>query len=91
MRWLIVSATVLVTFMTTMVGEGNAADAMNAEFRTMSECLEGIKKNSKQSLQIVTDKPTEVSGFLSNGQGFACQKKESGTKGTYYHGWFMVK
>lgn len=89
-RW-VIPTLVSAVLIAAMVPQVNAADAMNAEFPTMSACLEGIKKNSKQSLQVVTDKPTEVSGFLSNGQGFACQKKESGTKGTYYHGWFMVK
>lgn len=89
-RW-IIPTLVSAALIAAMVPQGSAADAMNAESPTMSACLEGIKKNSKQSLQIVTDKPIEVSGFLSNGQGFACQKKESGTKGSYYHGWYMVK
>lgn len=68
-----------------------ADEAMNAEFRTMAACLSGIKKSSGQQLKVVTDKPDEVSGFLSNGKGFGCQKKESGTKGTYVEGWYMVK
>lgn len=90
MKWSIPSAAVLVAVTVAIVGEGNASEVMNAEFRTMNECLEGIRNRSKQSLK-VTDTPTEVSGFLSNGQGFACQKKETGTKGTYYHGWYTVK
>jgi len=73
------------------ISDGVAGQAMNAEFRTMSECLAGIRSSSGQSLKVVTDTPSEVSGFLSKGQGFACQRKESGTKGTYYHGWYTVE
>jgi hypothetical protein len=68
-----------------------ADSVMQAEFRSMAECLQKIKQSSGSDLKVVTDKPTQVSGFLSNGQGFACQKKESGTKGIYYEGWYMVK
>lgn len=62
-------------FVITTASQAYAVEAMNAEFRTMSQCLEGIKKSSGLSLKIITDKPTEVSGFLSDGQGFACEKK----------------
>ena len=68
----------------------NAGDMMKAEFRTMAECLSAIKSNSGQNLEVITDKPQEVSGFLSNGKGFGCSRKESGTKGVYFEGWFMV-
>ena len=67
-----------------------ASEVMSAQFRTMAACLSGIKTSSGQQLKFVTDKPHEVSGLLSNGKGFACQKKESGTKGTYFEGWYMV-
>ena len=71
-------------------GNENAGDMMKAEFRTMAECLSAIKSNSGQNLEVITDKPQEVSGFLSNGKGFGCSRKESGTKGVYFEGWFMV-
>lgn len=67
-----------------------AGDVMRAEFRTLDDCLAKIKKSSGQELQIVTDKPNEVSGFLANRKGFACQKKETGTKGTYFEGWYEL-
>jgi hypothetical protein len=73
------------------VGVSAATEVMNAEFRTLASCLQGIKKGSGQALKIVTDTPSEVSGFLANGQGFACERTESGTKGTYFRGWYMVK
>ena len=56
----------------------------------MAACLSGIEKSSGQKLQVVTDKPNDVSGFLSNGKGFGCRKRETGTKGTYFEGWYMV-
>lgn len=72
-------------------GDGKSKKAKNAEFRTLNQCLEGVKGSARSSLDIVTNRPDEVSGFLSNGEGFACQKKVSGTKGIYYHGWYGVK
>ncbi|MBT8085090.1 MAG: hypothetical protein KJN72_07695 [Woeseia sp.] len=68
----------------------HADNMMKAEFRTMAECLSAIKSNSGQNLEVITDKTHEVSGFLSNGKGFGCSRKESGTKGVYFEGWFMV-
>jgi len=66
--------------------------AMNAEFYTISECLEGIKKSSgSKTLKMITDKPNNVSGFLENGDGFGCKLTSSGTKGTYVKGWYMVR
>ncbi len=67
-----------------------ANEVMSAQFRTLASCLSGIEKSSGQKLKIITDKPHEVSGFLTNGKGFACQRKESGTKGTYFEGWYMI-
>ena len=69
----------------------NTTTAMSAEFYTMSECLEGIKRSSGFDLEVITDRPNEVSGFLSNGEGFGCKKKSTGTKGIYYEGWFLKR
>ncbi|MCO1335941.1 hypothetical protein MO867_16530 [Microbulbifer sp. OS29] len=69
----------------------HSKSVMNAEFRTLKACLSAIEKNGGGPLKIITDKPKEVSGFLANGEGFACERKVTGSKGTYYHGWFMVK
>ncbi|HGY1116626.1 TPA: hypothetical protein ACNUX9_003493 [Providencia rettgeri] len=68
----------------------SASDVMSADFKSMNDCLLGIQAASGKSLEIVTDKPNSVSGFLSNGKGFGCDRKESGTKGVYYNGWFFV-
>nr|AAK56383.1 hypothetical protein [bacterium] len=69
---------------------GYADQAMSAEFRSLDDCLSGIKESSGKELKIITNEPEEVSGFLSNGKGFGCQEKRSGTKGTYFEGWYMV-
>lgn len=69
---------------------GHASETRVAQFRSLAECLIGVEKSSGQKLKPVTDKPGEVSGFLSNGKAFSCQKKETGTKGTYFEGWYMV-
>lgn len=82
--WILIAASLFIA------ASSHANEVMSAQFRTMATCLSGIEKNSGQKLKVVTDKPHEVSGFLSNGKGFACQKKESGTKGIYFEGWYMV-
>lgn len=66
---------------------------MNAKFSSMSKCLKSIEKSSKTSLNIVTDKPEEVSGFLGDSRklGFACEIKETGTEGTFVNGWYMIE
>lgn len=81
----------LIIFSLIIPFQANAKNAQNAEFRTMKSCLSAIEENGGSPLNIITDKTKEVSGFLPNGEAFGCQKKSSGTKGTYYHGWFTVK
>ncbi|HBQ2114966.1 TPA: hypothetical protein L7M98_002765 [Klebsiella pneumoniae] len=63
---------------------------MKAEARTIPECLSLIENSSGQSLRIIRDTPDIVSGKLSNGKTFACERKVSGTKGTYYEAWYTV-
>jgi hypothetical protein len=84
-------AIIMLLFSASILPATAVADSvMKAEFSSLQNCLAAIKKNTGQKLEIVTDKPNEVSGFLSNKKGFACEKKVTGTKGTYYEGWFMV-
>jgi hypothetical protein len=75
---------------TTPAGKVKTKPVRSAEFQTMRSCLEGIKNSSGQTLDVIADKPTKVSGFLSNGEGFACELKSTGTRGTYYHGWYFA-
>lgn len=82
-----ISIVLLLTLITTTSYASNSM--MSADFGSMNSCLKGIQKSSGQSLRIVTDTPTKVSGLLSNGNGFACEKKNSGSRGTYYTGWYF--
>lgn len=63
-----------------------------AEFSSIQQCLKGIKKDTKLSLNIVIDKPNEVTGNLGNtGRTFACQVEETGSQGTFVKGWYTVE
>ena len=66
---------------------------MRAKFSSMSKCLQSIEKSSKTSLNIITDKPEEVSGLLGGNSklGFACEIKETGTEGTFVEGWYVIE
>jgi len=80
-----------VAFLASHVGPTQAGDTFQAEFRTMRACLQGIQKSTKRRLQVVTDKPHQVSGVLSNGGGFfSCVQRVTGTKGTYYEGTYTL-
>lgn len=81
----------LLAFTPALIATGCFADdVMRAEFRTLAECLASIERSTNSTLTIIRDKPEIVTGNLSNGKTFACELKESGTKGTYYEGWYMV-
>ena len=64
---------------------------MNGEFETLRKCLDRIKRNSGTNMKILVDEPGFVSGRLSNGETFGCQKKTSGTRGDCYHGWYTTQ
>ncbi|ENO8634962.1 MULTISPECIES: hypothetical protein [Enterobacterales] len=74
-----------------VTGSTLADSVMKAEFHSMQECLSAIKANGGEPLKIIQDKPDMVTGRLPNDKMFACEKKETGSKGTYFEGWFMVK
>lgn len=86
-------ASMLVALLATygVSGCGEPPRMQSADFATLYDCLQGIKKDSGMKLTIVTDEPDEVSGQLSNGAGFGCNQKTSGTRGTYFNGWYLVK
>ena len=61
----------------------------SADFNSMQQCLSSIKNSTGEELEIVTDKPDNVSGVLKDSRKlFGCQKKSSGSKGTYYNGYY---
>lgn len=82
-------AVLISTFL--VAGNTLADSVMKAEFHSMQECLSAIKANGGEPLKIIQDKPDMVTGRLPNEKMFACEKKETGSKGTYFEGWFMVK
>jgi hypothetical protein len=81
---------VLVVGTMLLVACGNS-EVMQGEFSSMPQCLERLKISSGQELEVVTDKPDNVSGFLMNREHFGCIRKESGSRGVYYQGWYGVK
>ena len=53
---------------------GGRPQARQAEFSTMQGCLRGIRMDSGRDIDIITvDKPSKVSGVLTNGETFACE------------------
>lgn len=64
---------------------------MKTNFSSLNSCMNSMDSVSTGPLNIVTDKPGKVSGFLSNGELFNCEKIVSGTKGTYFEGYYFVE
>ena len=62
-----------------------------ADYTSLQDCVESIKKDTGSPLKIVTETPSQVSGFLSNNSHFGCVEKISDEKGTYVDGWYTVK
>ena len=61
----------------------------SAEFVSLSACLRGVARETHSRIADTTrNTPDEVAGVLANGQHFSCQKQVTGTKGTYYLGWY---
>ena len=71
-------------------GDGSKEMIRQAEFTSMYSCLAGLRNDSGLKLEVIRDTRELVSGTLSNGKAFGCEKKESGTKGNYYVGWYYV-
>lgn len=72
-------------------GQGDGKTSIrSAEFTSIASCVAGIKRDSGLNLQISRDTPDVVSGTLTNGKTFRCEKNESGSKGIYYEGWYEV-
>jgi hypothetical protein len=62
-----------------------------AEFTSMSSCLAGLKKQTRLTpFKVFTDTPSKVTGHMSNSMTFACEVKNTGTKGRYVRGWYVV-
>ncbi len=82
---------VLITLVSMLPAISHGDTVRKGEFPSIQQCLSAIKRNTNQNLQIITDKPTLVSGFLQDGRHFGCKRIESGSKGTYVEGWFTER
>jgi hypothetical protein len=66
-----------------------ANTVMKGEFLSMQRCLSAIQASSGMKIKgTTTDTPDNVVGNLSNGKVFQCKKVQTGTKGTYFEGWY---
>lgn len=61
-------------------------EIMKGTFSSMRECLSTLERSAGK-LNIVTNRPDEVSGLLERGGGFGCKRVETGTSGVVYEGW----
>lgn len=73
-------------------GCSKSPKSMNAKFSSMDSCLSSIERDSGMSLEVITDKPNDVSGFLRGTKlGFGCQAESTGTSGLVVKGWYGVE
>lgn len=68
----------------------SGGDVMEAEFRSMTSCLDAMKRESGGRLNIISDEVDNVSGKLNSGAHFSCERVTSGSKGTYIKGWYTI-
>ena len=83
---LLVNAVVI----TGCTSDGSSTNTVKqAEFQSLQSCIASIENATGKKVKIVTDKPTEVSGvFTTSSAAFGCTQKTSGTKGTYWEGFY---
>ena len=66
-----------------------APSVQSGKFSSMQRCLAALQKSTGMKLDIVRDNPEIVSGYLGNTKrDFGCQKKSTGSIGTYIEGWY---
>ncbi len=70
-------------------GGESSTITMGAERATLASCLAGIESATGFGLDVVTDKPHRVSGYLEGTRlHFGCTRRESGTKGVFWESWY---
>jgi hypothetical protein len=65
----------------------SSSETRGANFSTLKGCMSGLD-SELGGLKIVIDKPDNVSGRQPDGTIWACTKETSGTKGTYWEGYY---
>ena len=68
---------------------GSSDITMGGEFMSIKNCLSTFE-SKVGPLKITKDTPSEIFGRTSAGKMFVCQRVESGSRGTYYTGWYMT-
>lgn len=69
---------------------GDKDVTMGGEFPSIKSCVETIEE-AVGPLKISVDKPDKVMATTREGKLFSCEKKETGTRGTYIEGWYLTK
>ena len=62
---------------------------MGGEFRSIKSCLSTIESKAGP-LKIYKDTTTKILGTTSTGKLFLCERIDSGSRGTYYTGWYIT-
>lgn len=72
---------------------GPEKERVGRRFQTMAQCLDFIRQDTGDHLQIVTDKPGDVSGkTVRDGLFFRCEARATGTEGIILEGrWDRLK
>jgi RNA polymerase subunit RPABC4/transcription elongation factor Spt4 len=72
-------------------GESHASttETMGGEFSSMKDCLSTFEENVGP-LKILKDTPEQILGRTAAGKLFSCKRKDTGSRGTYYSGWYIV-
>lgn len=72
---------------------GPETKRVGREFHTTAECLDLVRADTKEQLQVITDKPGDVSGTTRQSKlFFRCETKVTGTKGVFVSGrWDRLK
>jgi hypothetical protein len=64
-------------------------ETVGREFSSIKSCLSSIETNAGP-LKIVKDTHEEILGRTAAGHLFACTREDTGSRGTYYSGWYVV-
>lgn len=88
---LLTSMMVAMLMTSSLTACSGSGEIMEAEFSSITSCLDAMKRKSGGSLNIISDKVGKVSGKLNNGEHFTCERVTAGSKGTFIKGWFTVQ
>lgn len=91
MKFNLITSTMVAMLMTSsLIACSGGGDIMEAEFSSMTSCLDAMKRKSGGSLNIISDEIDKVSGKLKSGEHFSCERVTSGSRGTYIKGWYTI-